>query len=409
MALSILIIDDSPVIHTIIENMLANVQTVCIKPKVTHAYNGVEGLEAIKTHAPDLIFLDLQMPVMDGIEFIESVAWETNPPSIVLISSATPKILNSAYILAAQFGIDIIDVMPKPFSQTNFDTVIHKFLSLESAPAKRDVIKLSAAEIETGLSQGKNLTVYYQPKVDLKTGGLVAVEALARWAHPQHGILSPISFLAQLEDAHLSRLFTSKVMEQSFLALQSFKAIGIDIKLSMNITVDDLLEGNFVTDVLNCLHEHDLQSTDIIIEVLEDKIMNDLRRPLSQLTRIAMKGFHISIDDFGIGASSMDRLRNLPCNEVKIDRSFISNIDRDQEKHTMVSSMIDMAHKLGMTVVAEGVETLEELTVIDKLGCDQVQGYLISKPLSFGELARFTHTEGWMGMFEQSSIGALRK
>jgi diguanylate cyclase (GGDEF)-like protein len=238
-----------------------------------------------------------------------------------------------------------------------------------------------AAAIEAG-----ELEVHFQPKADAADRHIVGLEALVRWRHPEHGMIPPDVFVPLAEQAGLSRALTRGVLSTALAQCKEWHAAGHDFHVAVNTTVADLLDLEFPGEVAKALSEHGLPADMLILEVTENSVMSDPTRIGNVLARLGELGVSVSLDDFGTGYSSLAHLKRLPVGEVKIDRSFVMGMADDDADTAIVVSTIQLAHALGMRVVAEGVEDEATWSRLAALGCEVVQGYVLSKPLPAAEL-----------------------
>ncbi len=237
--------------------------------------------------------------------------------------------------------------------------------------------------------QGDQITVWYQPELDMRTGVASAVEALVRWEHPELGLLSPASFLEIAEHTNLIKPLTQKVLDTALAQVALWRRSGLDVTVAVNISTRVLIERDFANRVLQTLRRAGVPPTRLRLEVTESALMADPETARSVLQELDRFGIEISIDDFGTGYSSLAYLARLPVSEVKIDRSFVSQMASETSDAIIVSSTIDLAHHLGLRAVAEGIEHLELLPQLRALGCDAVQGYAISRPIPAPEATRW--------------------
>jgi len=232
----------------------------------------------------------------------------------------------------------------------------------------------------------KNLELYYQPKIDIKNNKIMGVEALIRWKHPQHGFISPEEFIGIAERSRLIIDLTALVIEDAFSACAEFHQHGHDIKVSINLSMKDLLNPELPDLVAGLTAKIGIDPSWIIFEITEGSIMSDPTRALIIVERLKSMGFDFSIDDFGTGYSSMAYLKRLPVSELKIDKSFVLDMMTNDSDAIIVQATIGLAHNLGLTVTAEGVEDESALEMLNKMGCDIAQGYFFSKPIPKAEL-----------------------
>ena len=230
--------------------------------------------------------------------------------------------------------------------------------------------------------------LYYQPKIDIKTNTLVSAEALGRWIHPTRGMISPVIFIEALEQYNLIDKYTYQAIKQAVKAIKHWVAQGHNIKIAINISTRSLMNPNFVNKIQSIISDFSI-SRRLVFEITESLFLSDYDHVFDSLTRLRALGIELSIDDFGTGYSSLSRLKRLPVNELKIDQSFIRDMSENIDDQIIVKSIIDLAHNLGLSVVAEGVETKDILKQLNSLGCDIAQGYLISRPMPEKEFEDF--------------------
>jgi predicted signal transduction protein with EAL and GGDEF domain len=236
------------------------------------------------------------------------------------------------------------------------------------------------AELRHGLDVGE-FVVHYQPKLDLRTRTITSVEALVRWQHPLRGLLPPGEFLGLVEEAGLMPLMTQVVLEKSLDQIAAWRPLGLDLSVAVNVSASTLMDAGLPVRASRMLASRDILPDRLQLEITEDVLMRDHDRARAVLTNLRMSGIRIAIDDFGTGYSSLSYLRDLPIDELKLDRSFIEPIKNDERAASLVRSIISLGHSLGLTVIAEGVEDASRLTQLASLGCDQAQGFHIARPM----------------------------
>jgi diguanylate cyclase len=246
-----------------------------------------------------------------------------------------------------------------------------------------------ASDLRTALRQGQEIHTYFQPKMDLRTGTLVGVEALVRWYHPTRGVIPPDEFVHIAEDTGQSALLTATVLEKALQQASEWKADGIELPISVNLYGSDLRSGAIVDRIAEVLEKHVLPAHLLQVEITEASLVSDPAGARRILNRLHGLGVRVALDDYGTGYSSLAYLREFPIDELKLDKTFAMGMLRDQTSWIIVRSTIELAHALDMTIVAEGVEddvVCEELVA---LGCDIGQGYYWSRPLAANELNRW--------------------
>jgi len=234
------------------------------------------------------------------------------------------------------------------------------------------------------------LRLHLQPKLALATGAVAGAEALVRWQHPVRGMIPPGQFVPFAEQTGFIRQLTLWVFEACAKAWRELHAEGADMVLSVNLSARDLFDSDLPTKLEALLLQHRVPAEAFCLEITESAIMDDPERALATLKRLALMGFKLSIDDFGSGMSSYGYLKLLPVDELKIDMVFVRNMDRDPVDVKLVRSMIELAHNLGLAVVAEGVENAKVWDQLRELNCDQAQGYHMGKPMPIEEFVAWS-------------------
>jgi EAL domain-containing protein (putative c-di-GMP-specific phosphodiesterase class I) len=235
--------------------------------------------------------------------------------------------------------------------------------------------------IRKALAAREQLSLVYQPRIDVKTGSCVSAEALLRWHHPVLGSISPSEFIPLVEQTALDRPVTDFVLETALAQAAAWKSEGFEFGISINVFAANLEEEDFAWRLREALDRHGVSPSMVELEFTEGALIRRRARVLEQLIDIRAVGVTCAIDDFGTGYSSFAYLQNIPADVIKIDRSFMGGLERERDQ-TLVRVMITMSHELNYRVVAEGVETQEAYEFLAKSGCDEIQGYLISRPLS---------------------------
>ncbi|QKQ27195.1 putative bifunctional diguanylate cyclase/phosphodiesterase [Candidatus Reidiella endopervernicosa] len=241
---------------------------------------------------------------------------------------------------------------------------------------------------------GEEFELHYQPKVALFSGNIVGVEALARWHHKQRGWVPPDMFITALEQTGLIAPFSYWVIETALKQRQQWLKKGHEVKIAINIPITLILAPGFITE-LNAIVDRYPTANGIVIEITENIFMSDYQRLNTVLRQLQEIGFNFSIDDFGTGHSSLSRLRQLPVTELKVDRSFVMDMLKSKDDEIIVKSTIELAHNLGLMVVAEGVENEDIMRQLYRMRCDIAQGYHISKALPPAEIEHFFTTSKW--------------
>jgi EAL domain-containing protein (putative c-di-GMP-specific phosphodiesterase class I) len=225
------------------------------------------------------------------------------------------------------------------------------------------------------------LVLHYQPQIDFKTGDLLGAEALVRWEHPLKGLVSPDDFIPLAEESGLINQLTDWVLKNVAVQTKRWLDEGYSLRLAVNLSVKDLMQEDFHTKLEDLIKRSDLPPDVLELEITESTLMDHPELMIKELNKIKKMGITVAVDDFGSGYSSLNYLKKLPVDVLKIDRSFISDIESDPNDSAIVAGIIALAKNLGMSTVAEGVETEAQRKILEQLGCDTFQGYLVSKPV----------------------------
>jgi EAL domain-containing protein (putative c-di-GMP-specific phosphodiesterase class I) len=247
----------------------------------------------------------------------------------------------------------------------------------------------------TAAIHGKQFEIHYQPQIELLTGAFIGVEALVRWQHPSGGLVYPDAFIPLAEQTGQIDALSWVIYERAVPEFCKLTDTYGPLNLSLNLSACSLEDLRTPEKLVDIAMQAGLRVPCLVLEVTETGLMRELASALDILTRIRMKGMGLSIDDFGTGYSMMDQLRRVPASELKIDRSFVNESNRDESALVMVEKTIEIGRRLGMRVVAEGVETVEQLTLLRKLGCEVAQGFLFSRPIAMPALIAWA--SGWRG------------
>jgi diguanylate cyclase (GGDEF)-like protein/PAS domain S-box-containing protein len=233
---------------------------------------------------------------------------------------------------------------------------------------------------------GRELVVFYQPKADARSGRAIGLEALVRWEHPEYGVLGPDEFIPLAETTGLIRELTSYVLQTALADCRTWLEGGYDLTVAVNVSARCLLDLTLPTEIAELLVAFRIEPQRLVLEITESTLMTDPARALEILNRLHALGIRLSIDDFGTGYSSMAYLKNLPVQELKVDRSFVAQMRDKHNVHVIVRSTVDLGHNLGLTVVAEGVEDEQTWRELETLGCDTIQGYYLGRPMAASQL-----------------------
>jgi len=387
----ILMLDDEPFMLKLLGHMLVNLGFT----QLTSCDSGCAALEWFdsQNNPPDLILLDLNMPEMDGVEFVRHLVERLYSGSLILISGEDERMLQTTVKLVRAHRISVLGHLHKPVKPETLSALLEKWTPplLGSPRAAKKVY--GADEVRAAIDNGE-LVNYYQPKVAVATGEVVGVETLVRWCHPQDGMVFPDQFISVAEAHSLIDNLTRVVLTGALAQAKIWQEAALALRVAVNVSMDNLASLDFPDFVAGLAAKAGVPPQEVVLEVTESRLMRDLRAPLEVLTRLRLKRFRLSIDDFGTGNSSLAQLRDIPFDELKIDQSFVHRAWTDETLRAMYDASLGLARQLGMEVVAEGVEDRDDWDLLRRTGCDLAQGYFIARPMPAADLP------GWIKVWE---------
>lgn len=391
--LNLLIVEDDDFQRRMAVKMLHSMGATSI----CDAGNGKQALEMIhgeNINPVDIVICDLNMPEMDGLEFLRHLGQEHHNVAIIIISALGSKLLASAGKMAKLYGIKLLGAIEKPILLGQLKALLLKFERSENKWNQHIVMEcFTLEEILQGISENQ-FEPFFQPKVNLKNGRLAGAEALARWAHPERGVISPYAFIPLLEQSGNIDNLTFLMLEKSATACRSLQDRCHTLTISVNLSLASLDDIALADKITQVVRKAGIDPQSIVLEITESAAMTDVAHALENLARLCMNGFALSIDDYGTGYSSLQQLTRIPFSELKIDQSFVKDFADNESLRIVVESSIDMAHKLHVKSIAEGVETQQDWDILKKVGCDMAQGYFIAKPMNLVSFVEFC--EGYL-------------
>jgi len=340
-----------------------------------------------------VLVLDLNMPEMDGVEVMRQLAQRAQLPVLILISGHDCGILRAAEKLGQAQNLEILAAFHKPLEIDHFQQLLlHHFseagIDQGQSPGKMPPPALLPGDLRKAIRDDQ-LTLHYQPQVEMASNTLIGVEALVRWQHPTLGLIFPDRFITLAEQHNLMAALTEQVIDMVIKQIQQWRAADLPLAVAVNISADNITSLLLPEQISDLMTSSQLDPTLLTLEVTETALMRELVTSLDVLTRLRMKGTGLSIDDFGTGYSSLAQLHRVPFTELKIDLSFVSVMVQDPQARAIVKTCIMLGHELDMRVVAEGVEDQRTLDLLRVMGCDVVQGYLIARPMPANELRQW--------------------
>jgi EAL domain-containing protein (putative c-di-GMP-specific phosphodiesterase class I)/AmiR/NasT family two-component response regulator len=358
---------------------------------VQHVLEGADGQHALEVlrqqpAPPDVALVDLDMPGMDGIECIGHIAQERLARSVVVVSALDPALLNTVQTMARAYGLRVLGSVEKPLTRDKLQAVlarVDEHAGEEQADAEGD---FDIAAVAEALRSGE-IVPWFQPQVEFGNGKVVGVEALARWERGDGSVVRPHLFVPMLEREGLAHALTDRMLDETCRWQARWQRAGLRLKVSVNVSAIALADSSAADRYQDIVAGHGIAPDEVMLEITESSVMSDAARGLGLLARLRLKGFGLSIDDFGTGYSSLAQLSQIPFTELKIDRDFVNDAHAQPRKRAVVEASLDLARKLGLSTVAEGVETVEDWQMLAELGCDIAQGWLIGRPVPGSELA----------------------
>ncbi|MDH6237550.1 EAL domain-containing response regulator [Cryobacterium sp. CG_9.6] len=385
----ILVVDDETFMHKLLAHMLVKLGYTA----VSACESGALVLDIVDgPKPPELILLALNMPDMDGIELVRKLVDHGYTGSVILVSGAEERVLQTAVYLVQAHHITVLGHLRKPVSIADLEEMTGRWRPADEA--EREATSYTAHDVRWAIDNGE-LVNYYQPKVNVATGAVSGVETLVRWQHQEDGLVFPDRFISLAEETGLIDDLTRVVLSSAMKQTREWNDAGLRLKVAVNLSMSSCSSVTFADFVTDVIALEGVEPEDVVLEVTESRLMLDQRAPLEILTRLRLKHFRLSIDDFGTGNSSLTQLLKIPFDELKIDRSFVHGATHDSTALAMYSASLNLGRELGMEVVAEGVEDLEDWDLLRRTHCDVAQGYFIARPMPAEDLI------GWITQWEE--------
>lgn len=395
-AVRILVLDDEPFMLKLLAHMLAAHGYT----QVTTCDNGQGALDLIDAadYATDLILCDLNMPEMDGIEFARKLVERRYSGSLIWVSGEDDRVLQTAETLMRAHRVTVLGRLQKPPTAQGLAALLEQWTPPKQARSSAASRTYAVAEVRAAIARGE-LVNWYQPQVVVGTGEVVGVETLVRWQHPVDGLVYPDAFIGVAEAHGLIKDLTRVVLAAAVAQLREWRAAGLELRVAVNVSMDDLVFLDFPDFVAGQTAAAGVLPQDVILEVTESQLMLDARAPLEILTRLRLKRFGLSIDDFGTGHSSLVQLRDIPFDELKVDRSFVHGAWANDTLRAIFEASLRLGQQLNMVTVAEGVEDQADWDFLRCSGCQLAQGYFIARPMPAAELP------GWLASWRERMQG----
>ncbi len=392
----ILIVDDESFVLNLSQKILRKLGY----EDLATASNGNEALNILNASdkSVSLIICDLNMPEMDGVEFMRHAANAEFTGGMILLSGEDERMLQTALDLAKAQNLNVLGAIPKPLRPDLLQPMLDAFKPTSSE--KRQFTQqegLSVAELQQGLESDDDngLMLVFQPKVRITSGAITSVETLARWRHPERGILGPGAFIPLAEETGLINQLTEQIFRKAAQQTADWLIDGLEIRTAVNFSVNSFTDADFPAFIINTVEQAGISPSSMTLEITETQVMDNVLDCMEVMMRMRMKRFGLSIDDFGTGNSSMAQLKTIPFTELKIDRAFVNNAAQNKSARAILEASVSLAKSLEMEIVAEGAETREDWDLVESLGVDYVQGYYCARPMPNAEFLAFL--QSWTG------------
>lgn len=377
--LSVLVLEDEPFQRLVTVTALEKV----LPGPILQAADGHEAVAVLSAcDAVDIIICDVRMAGMDGLAFLRQASSSGKIGAVVLCSELDPALRQATVAMIHCLGLTFLGDLGKPFNLEGFSQVVKRYREHCSAAPK----VLSPAELPTlnevqqGLDNGE-FEAYYQPKFTLQGQQLVGAEVLARWTHPQWGVLPPAHFLPVMEAHNLINRLFWQLFEQGLSLQQRLAAQRQGIDLAFNLHPAQLACAALTERITLLIKRSQVPAASVTFEITESGLIGAPARSLENLVRLRMLGCGLAMDDFGAGYSSLDRLSELPFSEIKLDRAFVRKMQNQPKSAAIISCSVALARALGISLVIEGVETVEQQAQLIELGATLAQGFLFARPM----------------------------
>lgn len=384
----ILVLDDDSFMLKLIPQMLESQGCT----SVVTCDNGRDALKLLESanERPDLILLDLNMPGMDGVEFVRHLVEHRYAGTLILMSGEDESLLLASEKLVRAHKIPVLGRFHKPATPEVLAALLEQFPLFYQNNMRSSKDPHSESELRAAIANGE-LVNFYQPRVAVSSGKVVGVEALVRWRNPLDGMVNPYKFLGVAESSGLIHDLTKQILSNALAQSKAWLDAGLVLQMAVNVSVYNLKSLDFADSVSALTAAAGVAPQTVELEVAESWLpMHDMRAPLETLTRLHLKRFRLSIDEFGTGYSSVAQLRGLPFDELKIDRGFVHHISTNAKTKAKYDANLAAARQLNLKVGAVGVEELGDWDMLRLTGCDYAQGSFIANPMPAEELP------GWM-------------
>ncbi|MDJ0612364.1 MAG: EAL domain-containing response regulator [Rhizobiaceae bacterium] len=383
---SVLIVDDDPTQITLLTSYFIAMGA----RKVDGATNAAEAVSKLLEHGPDidLIVTDLQMPKMDGLEFMRNIKDTEFAGKFAIVSGVKADLIGHAARLAKMHSLDFIGQIKKPITKDSLDAVFLKEHGDKDKPTSERGSVITQDAFSLAMRTGE-IIAHYQPKVSVKTGKIEGAEALARWIRSDGTMVPPEDFVRFASNAGRMNELTFHLFDTVLKDLPRFVDHCPELKVAINLDAENIRNRALPDQFFDRMNMRGIKPKNLSFEVTESNILDLDVTTLEVLSRLRVFDFDVAVDDFGTGSSNIQTLRDFPYSELKIDKTFISDAITNAFSKETVKAAVGLARQLDMNIVAEGVEDIATWEMIQELGVDQAQGFLVSKAMPRDDFLRF--------------------
>ncbi|WLI10904.1 EAL domain-containing response regulator [Pseudomonas sp. FP603] len=390
--LRVLVLEDHAFQRSVAVNMLRALGC----REVFEASDGAQALAVLQAQGPvDIALCDLQMEGMDGLEFLQRVGASGQVKSIIISSSLSADLRRAVHQIVSLLGLVLLGDVGKPLHAEVLAHLLKKYLY--NPPAEYlsgNAVELATEQDVRRALAEQQLQPWYQPKFNLLTGEVCGVEVLCRWQHPLQGIISPAVFMPILERCGLMDELLFTQLDQALRLQRHLRHRGFTLNMAFNLQALQLANSELTSTIKGILAAHSASGFSLTFELTESGLLEAPAISLESLVRLRMMGCRLSIDDFGAGFSSLQRLCQLPFTEIKLDAEFVRTLEHEPRCRAVISSTLALGETLGMAVVIEGIETDAQRQQLLELGCTQGQGYWYARPMSGDDLLNWLQLRG---------------
>ena len=375
--LNVLVVDDSNVQRNHVMNM-------CLDQGVSNvvgAINGVDAIDKLSEEKFDVVFIDLEMPIMDGVELSRKIAKNKLAPSVIILSSKDPSLISSIGTMAESDGLIVLGTFKKPMQINDLVNSLNRLKTHTNSNETHKIYNRLVIDDLISCIKEQQITLFYQPKLTCKGLLLKGVEALARWNHPKLGFVSPVEFITAAEEFGIISELTHYLFDIALKQKVQWRDHGINFHLAFNLSPLSLADNDLAEKISSQVALHNIEPKEIVLEVTENAICGEISTAIETLAKLRLKGFKLAIDDYGTGFANAQQLSRVPATELKLDRILVDNVATRPQQLAILKSTVNLAKDLGLTTVAEGVENFDDFKLLFQLKVDLIQGYYFAKPM----------------------------